>query len=852
MKNTVDYLLQGGYDNYILPFLWLHGEDDDVTRDYMRAIHSANIGAVCVESRPHPDFAGPKWWHDMDVILEEARALGMKVWILDDSHFPTGFADGKMADAPEELCRQCLFYRTLPCAAAGSEMTVDVTGLRKLPPFVPRNDMERYDVEHRNKRVYYDDRLIGIVAVRKNGVLPDGIMDFSDKADSGSFSFRVPEGEWTLYILYLTRNRGARRQFINMTSAESCRILIDAVHEKFWQHYSADFGKTIAGFFSDEPELGNGHLYETGIPIWQLEDQAWGSDVTKEMEKRLGEKWISLMPLIWDRDFDQNAAAKVRLEYMDAVTSLVERNFSEQVGGWCRDHGVEYIGHLIEDNNHHTRTGPSLGHYFRGLGGQDMSGIDVISGQIVPQGEIDTEKRCGRFNHFGLAALAASQAAIDPAKHGNSMCEIFGAYGWKEGVRLEKYVADHCLVRNINHFVPHAFSLCKYPDHDCPPHFYNHGNDPQFKHFGKLMLYMNRVVTLLKTGNPVPEAAVLYAAESDWMGRCAPPEDVAEPLARKQIAYDFIPADVFSRPERYDTDLSDGLCVNGRKYRSFILPSCEFRAPCVENAIPSLEKNGVKVFDANTVNPWDIPEKLENLGLKSVNIYPENPDLRVLHVSGEYGIYMFVNEGKEIWQGYADVPSKGECMIYDAWENGLRRIKSEKNGDKTRLYFTAEPLHSVIVLFGYTPSEKDFLPEPFDGEEISLNDGWKRSICRSIDYPDFKDEKSVSLPDSLAAEMPHFSGFAKYERKVDIKTAPSRALLSLTDAHEGVELFVNGISAGIQIVPEYRFEISNLLRSGENDISIEVATNSERENMPENECVTLSGITGKCILKLKY
>ena len=63
----------------------------------MRAIHEANIGAVCVESRPHPDFCGEKWWQDMDVILDEARKRGMKVWILDDSHFPTGFANSPIS-----------------------------------------------------------------------------------------------------------------------------------------------------------------------------------------------------------------------------------------------------------------------------------------------------------------------------------------------------------------------------------------------------------------------------------------------------------------------------------------------------------------------------------------------------------------------------------------------------------------------------------------------------------------------------------------------------------------------------------------------------------------------------------
>ena len=80
------------------------------------------------------------------------------------------------------------------------------------------------------------------------------------------------------------------------------------------------------------------------------------------------------------------------------------------------------------------------------------------------------------------------------------MCEIFGAYGWGEGVRLEKYLLDHFMVRGINHFVPHAFSAKEYPDPDCPPHFYAHGNHPQYRHFGALMAYGNRVLELLNGG----------------------------------------------------------------------------------------------------------------------------------------------------------------------------------------------------------------------------------------------------------------------------------------------------------------------------------------------------------------
>lgn len=69
MNKTIRQLLNGNADNHMLPFFWQHGEDEDTIRKYMDVIDKANCHAVCVESRPHPDFAGEKWWRDMDIIL---------------------------------------------------------------------------------------------------------------------------------------------------------------------------------------------------------------------------------------------------------------------------------------------------------------------------------------------------------------------------------------------------------------------------------------------------------------------------------------------------------------------------------------------------------------------------------------------------------------------------------------------------------------------------------------------------------------------------------------------------------------------------------------------------------------
>ena len=58
LNERVNQLLAGKGENYIFPFFWQHGEEEAVLRDYMQKIKEANIGAVCVESRPHPDFVG--------------------------------------------------------------------------------------------------------------------------------------------------------------------------------------------------------------------------------------------------------------------------------------------------------------------------------------------------------------------------------------------------------------------------------------------------------------------------------------------------------------------------------------------------------------------------------------------------------------------------------------------------------------------------------------------------------------------------------------------------------------------------------------------------------------------------
>ena len=899
MSEKIKALQKGEGGNYIFPFFWQHGETETVLREYMKAIHEANIGAVCVESRPHPDFCGEQWWHDMDIILEEAKRYGMKVWILDDSHFPTGYANGAMKDQPLELYRQsitCRQYR----GRQGEQIVIPAEDIKKARPFEPNmmEQMMTHNSADGATKQFEDDRLLGIYAIRQDGaggfLRKEYRINLISEVSENGLLWEVPEGEWKVYVLQLTRNRGPHRDYINMMDRESCKVQIQAVYEPHWEHYQAEFGTTIAGFFSDEPELGNGHLYDhnNGLGCSEEMDYPWSRELEKELWEELGEDFAGRLALLWEQQADKAETAAVRYAYMDHVSRLVEKDFSWPIGEWCRAHGVEYIGHLIEDNNHASKTGSSLGHYFRGLAGQDMAGIDDIGGQVMPgQEDLDLNmppfhSRNGSFYHYGLGKLGSSAAAIEPLKKGNSMCEIFGAYGWGEGVRLEKYLLDHFMVRGINHFVPHAFSAKEYPDPDCPPHFYAHGNHPQYRHFGALMAYGNRVLELLNGGVHIAPAAVLYHGESEWMGEAMASDVVGHQLYDHQIDYDYIPQDVFL-PENaynmeitYDTERAEGsFRVNTQNYRVLIVPKLQFITPHMKAALKQLQEAHFPVYfvdglpegvEGKIVPLSELAEMLEKSGISEISIMPENNRIRYYHYEHADGsaVYMFVNEGNGIYEGTVEMPESRACYVYDAWENTIQdaeAVRDETPGI-TKVSLVLEPLKSYLLVFESRDTAEAVLKEkttPISGEgvEIPFISTWQRGICRSIEYPNFKAKKEVTIPDRLHEEEPEFSGFVRYENRF-MGEAAATYILEISDAYEGVEVFLNGKSLGIQIVPSYRYELSSYVKDGENEIAIEVATTLERETAKypnpyakyigqEVKPSSFSGITGEVRL-LKY
>lgn len=857
MGLTVKELLSGKVENHMLPFFWQHGEDEQTLRKYMRVIRDANCGAVCVESRPHPDFCGEKWWADLDVILDEARKLDMKVWILDDSHFPTGFANGAVKKAPDALKRRSVYCHTVRLKPGQVRYSFNFGKLVKKIPSTPMGYLMTVLVGDR-KETYTDDRIISISARIPGSIFPvETQWQLRDK----KLEVQLPAGAEKLYVTFTTRNAGIHRSYINMMDAESCRIQIDAVYEPHYAHYKEYFGNTIAGFFSDEPELGNAVYFKNDVTVGSDFDYPWSRELETALISRWGNDWGAYLPLLWDNDADENVRSRIRYEYMDTVTRLVERCFSKQIGQWCEERGVQYIGHMIEDGNNHARLGASLGHYFRGLSGQHMAGIDDIGGQVLPQKEDAPAEginkllggRDGEFFHYLLGNLAASAAAIDPIKQGNSMCEIFGNYGWSEGPRLEKYLADHFMVQGINYYVPHAFSAKEYPDSDCPPHFYAHGHNPQYRHFGKLMAYMNRICALITGGKPVVNTAVLYHGDCEWAGEAMLSQKVTRLLMENQIGCHVIPADVFDERERYKTEFVDGFYVNGNRYDVLIIPAADNIPKPLLEALPELEAAGCKVIFAdklpNHVSGGTVLPLKEVLTAvyRDMEITPVNRRIRAFHYRGGEEIYYLVNEDDKPYQGKLTISGVRDIYEYDAWENKVYAPNYFSNSYQTEIQVCLRPGESMIIVAGScNPIDRKACPA---GRRTALKGMWKRSVCSAVDYPNFSNSKSVSKLEDYGIEAKHFSGFIAYETEF-AKPAAERIILEITDAGEDVEVFVNGESAGIQVLPPFWFDITNLLQEGKNTLRIEVATTLERERKVNKRKWAAIGILGDVNLYL--
>ena len=514
----------------------------------------------------------------------------------------------------------------------------------------------------------------------------------------------------------------------------------------------------------------------------------WSGELNEMLRERYPEGFRTLLPLLFAESSDKQTKAQIRYDYMDCISKLYAKNFCRPIGQWCHEHGVEYIGHVVEDNGVHSRLGLGAAHWFRAMEGQDMAGIDMIGGQYYFGAPVQARSAMtpcdGEFFHYALGKLGASSGHLDPKKKGRTMCELFGAYGWGFGVRDMKYLLDHLLSRGINHLVPHAFSMAEYPDYDCPPHFHARGHNPEFPYFAELMKYAARMCEKLNGGKHVASAAVLYDGELDWTGDAMPMQKVCRVLSENQIEYDIVSLDMLRNLQKYKGTVESGtLIINGVTFDELLVPRSEqipeglidFAKAAKDFPVIFVDSAPCRILRDEGNNEPDysfmktmpvaslssLPYTLYGKRTRKITVMPAHKQLSFYHYEKDGQRFFFFNESAdETFDGCVTLPVTKPLVFYDAMTDSYEAAAEQPLNGEVQLKLYLEPGESCLLMecenalsYPIHLSARE-LREGLDNS-MDLSDGWTVS-CIGQNGKIFEVYENGNTLEPLSDRFPHF------------------------------------------------------------------------------------------------
>lgn len=712
----------------ILPFLWIKGETNEELEKELQAMLDMGISSFVIESRIHHEFCKESWFEEIDYIMEFAHSHNMRVWLLDDISYPTGVANGLLFDKGEN--RKSRRVKALRTDIAGKRSDVKV----------------RIQLD-----AQFDERLIGVYLAKrdeKSHSLYEPV-DITKQVYGDYVYLDTEEGYYSIIAVIETSAHWEREGYIDMLDPLSVRALIEAVYEPHYKRYGEYFGNTFCGFFSDEPRF-NCSAYKPGTVKHAYDGKIGRYGMAYPWNQEIYEKLgtdSSVLSLWFEMG---ESTANIRCKYMELITDCYAQNFVEQLSQWCRERGVLYTGHIIEDMDAHTSIMCSAGHYFKAMKSADIASVDVVLHQIISMENDGNHiakylapgySDSGFFN-YTLMKLASSCAHLDAHKQGRALCEIFGAYGWGESMKEMIYLANHALVRGINYFIPHAFTS-EFDNKDCPPHFYAGGLNPSNNSYKLLFDYMNRVSGIFTEGKALIDVAVLYHAQAEWSGGCYDTCDViAKELMQNQIDFDFVDFEALSQGVSTD----DQFVIGDNTYKILIVPYYEKLPEQYEHI---LEKYSSTVVYAEQGGRNIASFIKDCLGYS----HQSYKDLRVMRYlkDNEYSV-MFLNEGEEI----SYIRPKEYCYGFECG-NYANDYISDTYCEISDDVIAIKPLQAYIC-----EKEKHGINESvYEIQNINPTADIYLRKYDSDEYQFYKNVENCYFNINRYDEMPEFSGFVK-------------------------------------------------------------------------------------------
>ena len=216
---------------------WEGPMDLETIRHDLDSIKTKGFRSVIFEAgyRLPYEYLSEDWFKAIRTGVREAKKRGLKVWIIDEGKYPSGFAGGK-------------FTRERPELRMKAVVAVDTVHVAK--GAVLRDQAA-------------SPRALSAVAVSRSGA-PNRTVPLVD----GKFSFTAGLDEWDIVFAGTDYRTGQTRAVNNPTggkdtsnsicdylSPEAVRQFIDWTHEQYKKWIGDEFGKTVLGFRGDEPDF---------------------------------------------------------------------------------------------------------------------------------------------------------------------------------------------------------------------------------------------------------------------------------------------------------------------------------------------------------------------------------------------------------------------------------------------------------------------------------------------------------------------------------------------------------------------------------------------------------------------
>jgi hypothetical protein len=528
------------------PYYGLNGAVDQtvIERD-LDTMKSLGYRAVTVQAGYGMPFTylSSEYFKFFRMFVEEAKKRDMRVWIVDDSGYPSGFAGGKFTQSKPELRMQALeVAQRIPAKArdvvkqAVGPNTVAVTAINSV-----------------------DGSAVNVPVT------------------NGAIAWTAPAGSWTVMVVEHqfrtsptrsdtnpTRKKDGSQSLEDYMNPAATEQYLEFTHEQYKKAVGDEFGRTILGFRGDEPDYSISGLPWTANFFGQFE-QVKGYDIRPYLASFLLPKGTAMT--------DPQKRAKA--DYYDVFSQIFGDGFFKPQGEWCAANHLEYQVHLNHEEMEMQLT-RSEGEFLRDMKYVQVPGIDSIWHQIWTDTVSDFPR------------LASSAAHV--YGHPRAFTESFAAYRPAPDVTMARYILNEQFVRGVN-LVETMYFPASTGTRGGPMTYMK---DPAYP---ALLTYVRRMSYLLSTGEPAASVALFLPSSSMWLGDAA--SDTAfvsteRLLSEHQIDFDIVNEDALA------TDLKAGhgtlATLSGNQYRTVIVPGAAVISQAVLDRLRAFVAGGGKVL----------------------------------------------------------------------------------------------------------------------------------------------------------------------------------------------------------------------------------------------------------------